>query len=123
MQTANFKKDGGAISVEIKSGFAQPGSYSIFLWEANSNRVLNKYEGNFINTDDDKFELPLPVTDNDERIIDAGITFKMTPPVSDYFAEIIVTQDGHKIGGDQEQGKTDDQTKSLKLMVKLQQGD
>jgi hypothetical protein len=123
METAKFKKNSGVISVEIKSGFAQPGSYSILLWEANTNQVLHKYEGNFINTDDDKFELPLPVADNDGRIIDAGVTFKITPPVSDYFAEIIVIQDGNKIGGDQEQGKTDDQTKSLKLLVQLQQED
>ena len=119
METAKFKKDGGAIFADVKAGFAQPGSYSIFLWEANTNQVVEKYEGNFINTDDDKFKLPQPISDNNNRIVDVGVTFKITPPIKDYFAEVIITQDGNKIGGDQQQGTTDEQTKSLKLLVQL----
>ncbi len=123
METAKYKKDGGTIFAEIKSGYAQPGSYSIFLWEANVNQVVERHEGNFINTDDDKYKLPEPIVENDGRIVDVGVTFILTPPIKDYFAELIITQDGNKIGGDQEQGKTDERTKSLKLMVQLVQED
>ena len=123
METAKFNKNGGAIFAEIKSGYAQPGSYSMFLWEANENRVIVKHEGNFINTDDDKYKLPEPIVENDGRIVDVGVTFILTPPIKDYFAELIITQDGNKIGGDQEQGTTDERTKSLKLMVQLVQED
>jgi hypothetical protein len=123
MEIAKFKKTGGAIFAEVKSGYAQPGSYSLFLWEANENRVIQKNEGNFINNDDDKYQLPQPNTQNKDRIVDVGVTFVLTPPIKDYFAELIITQDGNKIGGDQEQGATDDRTKSLKLMVQLLQED
>ena len=123
METAKYNKNGGAIFAEIKSGFAQPGSYSIFLWEANVNQVVERHEGNFINTDDDKYKLPEPIVENDGRIVDVGVTFILTPPIKDYFAELIITQDGNKIGGDQEQGTTDERTKSLKLMVQLVQED
>lgn len=123
METAKFKKDGGAIFAEIKSGYAQPGSYSIFLWEANENRVIVKHEGNFINTDDDKYKLPEPIVENNGRIVDVGITFKITPPIKDYFTQVIITQDGNKIGSDQQQGTTEEQTKSLKLLVQLVQED
>lgn len=119
METSKFKKDGGAIYAEVKAGYAQPGSYTIFLWEANANRVVEKYEGNFINTDDDKFKLPEPIKENNGRIVDVGITFKIVPPIKDYFAEVIITQDGNKIGGDEQQGITNEQTKSLKLLVQL----
>lgn len=123
METAKFKKDGGSIFAEIKSGYAQPGSYSLFLWEANENKVIQKNEGNFINTDDDKYQLPQPNSENNNRIVDVGVTFVLTPPIKDYFAELVISQDGNKIGGDQEQGATDDRTKSLKLMIQLVQED
>ena len=123
METAKYKKDGGTIFAEIKSGYAQPGSYSMFLWEANENRVIVKHEGNFINTADDKYKLPEPIVENNGRIVDVGVTFKITPPIKDYFAEVIITQDGNKIGGDQQKGTTDEQTKSLKLLVQLVQED
>lgn len=123
MEIAQFKIDGGAIFVEVKSGYAQPGSYSLFLWEANENKVIQKNEGNFINSDADKYQLPQPNSENNNRIVDVGLTFVLTPPIKYYFAELIITQDGNKIGGDQEQGATDDRTKSLKLMVQLQQED
>lgn len=123
METAKYKKEGGAIYAEVKAGFAQPGSYTIFLWEANVNQVIKEYRGNFINTDDDKFKLPEPISENNSRIVDVGITFKITPPIKDYFAQVIITQDGNKIGGDQQQGITDEQTKSLKLLVQLVQED
>jgi hypothetical protein len=123
MEIAKYKKNSGAIYAEVKAGFAQPGSYSIFLWEANVNQVVEKYEGNFINTDDDKFKMPEPIAENNGRIVDVGVTFKIIPPIKDYFAEVIITQDGNKIGSDQQQGTTNEQTKSLKLIIQLVQED
>ena len=123
METAKYKKDGRTVFAEIKSGYAQPGSYSIFLWEANVNQVVERHEGNFINTEDDKYKLPKPIEENNGRIVDVGVTFIITPPIKDYFAELIITQDGNKIGGSEEQGTTDERTKSLKLMVQLVQED
>lgn len=121
MQTAKFKKGGGAIMVEIRGGYAQPGSYSLFLWEANVNKVVFEARGNFINTDDDKYSLPKPNESNDGRIIDVVITFVLTPPINNYYAEVIVSQDGNVIGKDFQGGTSTDQTLSLKLLVKLEQ--
>lgn len=120
METAKFNKNGGPIEVEIKAGYAQPGTYSLFLWEANINKVIFEKPGNFINTDDDKYQLPLPIKDNDGRIIDVGITFVLTPPIEDYYAEVIVTQDGEIIGKDSVQGSSSEQTKSIKLLIQLE---
>ena len=38
MNTAKFKKEGGPVYAEIISGFAHPGSYSMFIWEAHADR-------------------------------------------------------------------------------------
>lgn len=120
MQTAKFKKNGGPIIVDVRAGYAQPGSYTLFLWEANVNKIVFEAKGNFINTDDDKYPLPLPNDANHERIIDVGITFAITPPINNYYAEVIITQDGTIIGKDFLGGSTTDPTKSLKLLVMLQ---
>lgn len=120
MQIAKFKKNGGPIIVDIRAGYAQPGTYSLFLWEANVNKIVLEAKGNFINNDDDKYPLPLPNDLNDGRIIDVGLTFVITPPINNYYAEVIATQDGTIIGKDFLGGSTTDPTKSLKLLVKLQ---
>lgn len=120
METAKFKKSGGPIEVEIKAGYAQPGTYSLFLWEANVNEVIFEKKGNFINTDDDKYQLPLPNEKNDGRIIDVGITFVLTPPIEDFYGEVIVTQDGEIIGKDSVQGSSSEQTKSIKILIQLE---
>lgn len=121
MQIAKFKKGGGTITVEIRGGYAQPGSYSLFLWEANVNKIVLEAKGNFINTDDDKYSLPVPNEANNGRIIDVGITFVLTPPINNYYGEVIVSQDGIVIGKDFQGGSSTDQTLSLKLLVKLEQ--
>ena len=120
MQTAKFKKSGSPLMVEIRGGYAQPGSYSLFLWEANVNKVVFEAKGNFINTDDDIYSLPLPVEANNGRIIDVGITFVITPPIDNYYAEVIVTQDGTVIGKDFRGGSSTDRTITLKLLISLE---
>ena len=119
MEEEKFKSNGGPIFAEIESGHAQPGSYSLFIWKADENKIVRREEGNFINTADDKYELPLPLEQYDGQILDVGITLIITPPIKDYHTELIVTQGNKKIGGDMEEGQSEDRTKSLKLMVKL----
>jgi len=119
MIIAKFKKDGGSICAEVKSGFAQPGSYTLYLWEANSKKVVMERKGNFINTDDDKYEMPLPNEVNDQRIIDVFVTLVITPPIIDWYVELEVTQDGNVIGEDHAGGQSSQKTETSKLLVKL----
>ena len=121
MEIAKFKKEGGDIYFEVKSGYAQPGSYSVFIWEEKENRIIKKYEGNFINTEDDKYKLPSPASENNGRIIDVGVVFIMVPPIKNYSTELLVTQSGNRIGFDKETGETNDRSKFVKLMVQLMQ--
>ena len=123
MNTAKFKKDGGPLYAEITSGFAHPGSYSLFIWEAHANEVVQEEKGNFINVDDDNYRINGTNEQLNGRIVDAGVTFIITPPIREYQAELIITQDGQTIGSDEEKGQTADRSKSLKLMVQLIQED
>ena len=120
MQTVKFKKNGGPITVEIRAGYAQPGSYSLFLWEANVNKIVFEAKGNFINTDDDKYQLPLPNDVNDGRIIDVVIILVITPPINNYYVEVIVEQDKVVIGKEFLGGSSVDPTKTIKLLVKME---
>ncbi|HKP75952.1 MAG TPA: hypothetical protein VJT67_10445 [Longimicrobiaceae bacterium] len=57
MTTAKFRADGPPITVTIRCGFADPGAYELFLWEADRNSRQELGAGNFINADDDTFSL------------------------------------------------------------------
>lgn len=120
MITVIFKKNNKPLEVEVRGGYAQPGSYSIFLWEANENKVVQKEKGNFINTADDRYTLLPPSNKNNGRIIDTVVTFVITAPIKNYYSEIIVYQDGVIIGKDFQGGCTDEKTISIKSMIKLE---
>jgi hypothetical protein len=120
MKTVQFDPSGGPITAEITSGFAQPGSYTMYLWEAHANKVLMKARGNFINSDDDKYKLPLPNTQNVDRIVECLATVTITPPISDYNLRLSIQQDGAEIGFDDSVGKSSGPTVTADLFVQLE---
>lgn len=100
MKNVSFDPGGGPVIAAVTSGFAQPGSYSLRLWEADANLVVMKKKGNFINTDDDAYPLPTPNQLNHRRIVEAIVTVVITPPVTNYQVDLVISQDGRVLGGE-----------------------
>ena len=98
MTTATFSRDGGPVKATVASGFAQEGSYTRLLWEANANTVVLNQSGNFINADDDTYALPTPNASNDGRIAEALVTIVLAPPLLQYDVSLTLTQDGKELG-------------------------
>jgi hypothetical protein len=120
MKTVHFDPNGGPVSAEIRSGFGNPGSYTLRLWERDSNaKAMPDVAGNFINADDDEHELPVPVADNDGRIVETFVTIAPMPGESQYFASLRIIQDRRLLSESSVQGKTDQPTVTLDLFMKL----
>lgn len=96
MKTVQFNPAGGPITAEVRSGFAQPGSYTLLVWDAN--QVVMEKNGSFINPDNDSYALPNG--DNDRRIVECIATVVITPPVTNYQVDLVISQDGEALGGD-----------------------
>jgi hypothetical protein len=120
MNVARFDPAGGPLSATITSGQAQPGSYSLLLWEAHANQVLLEERGNFINSDDDSFKLPLPNGRNDHRIVECIATAVITPPIKDFALRLSISQNDKEIGVDQLIGKSTAPTVTADLFILLE---
>ncbi len=114
-----FNKDGGPVVAEVMSGHAQPGSYTMLLWEANENKIVMKEKGNFINPDDDSYNLPTPNEVNDARIVECISTIAITPPEKQYNVTLKISQDGAKLDSVNDEGESDSATVTVDLFVKL----
>jgi len=120
IKVIKFKKSGGPIIAEISCGYAQPGAYTLYLWEANENKIVMKKKGNFINSDDDSYELPNPNEHNNGRILDCLSTVVITPPIKDYNVELKVSQDGNILGSEAASGQSDSPSITVRLFVQLE---
>ena len=122
MKIAQFKKTGGVVQVNITSGFPQPGSYSLILWEANQNREAQGYpkRGNFINTAPNTDDLPQPNMMNDGRLVECIVTVALTAPIKDYDVGLEIFQDGKSIGLETVNGQSDEPTATLDVFIQLQ---
>jgi len=120
MNTIKFHRGGGPVSVKISAGYAQPGAYTLIVWEANSNAIVLQKKGNFINAEDDVYFLPTPVDVNQGRIVDCLVTVVITPPIRDYAISLELNQDGKKLHDERVAGQTDDPHLSARLFVKLE---
>ncbi|MGH7498111.1 MAG: hypothetical protein ACREL3_04595 [Gemmatimonadales bacterium] len=120
MKVAQFDPAGGPVVATITSGHAQPGSYRLLLWEAHANKVVMRGRGNFLNTDDDAFKLPLPNIGNHERLAECLATVVITPPIKDYALRLSISQGGTEIGFDELAGKATTPTVTADLFVRLE---
>ena len=120
MKVAQFDPAGSPVVATITSGHAQPGSYALLLWEAHANKVVMEERGNFINSDDDAFKLPLPNAGNNERIAECLATVVITPPIKDYALRLAISQGGTEIGFDELIGKATAPTVTADLFVLLE---
>jgi hypothetical protein len=120
MKVAVFDPEGGPIIASITSGFAQPGSYTMYLWEAHANLVVFKTRGNFINADDDTYKLPPPNQQNHHRIVEFISTVVITPPIKDFSMRLAVLQDGVEIGFEEAVGQSTSPTVTADLFLQLE---
>lgn len=122
MQTVTFNPGGGPLVADIRCGFAQPGAYTLLLWESNQNLVVMEKRGNFINADDDAYELPTPTAQNDGRLAECIATVVVTPPIKDYVVSLVISQDGRELGADTATGQSDGGVVPIDLFVNLRAG-
>ncbi len=119
MQTIKFAKDGGPVVAEVKCGEAQEGSYTLLLWEAEQNVIVEEFSGNFMNPDDDTYQLPTPNETNDRRILECQTTVVITPPIKKYAVSLTLSQDGNQLGVVSEKGESDQPSRTVDLFVRL----
>lgn len=120
MEKISFRRMDGELSVEIFSLKNQPGSYAFLLWEAGENKVVMNERGNFINNDDDIYELPVPVESNNGRIIDFIVTLVTPKGAKRYHLEVIVSQNGKPIGIVADKGTAASSTVTSEIMIQLE---
>jgi hypothetical protein len=122
MKKAVFDPNGGPIQVEINAGHAQPGAYTLILWETNSNGRVGEWKGDFDNDDDDLYTMPTPVSKNHGRKVDCHYTMTLVPPSKDYSTKLIVLQDGNTLETEAYSGQSDDQSVTVRLFLQLEKG-
>lgn len=120
MKECPFAAEGAALVAEVACGFAQLGSYTLLLWEKDQNVIVLEERGNFINPDDDSYELPEPSVENDGRILECIATVAIVPPETEYRVNLTVSQAGDEICRDVAQGESDKATVTVDLFLKLQ---
>ena len=100
MPTARFKPTGGPIEVAVSCQPNRNGSYTIKLWEANQNVVVHEFVGNFINTDDDSFDLNMPSSAHAGRLVEALIVVAVPAGVGPSTLKLTISQDGQTLATD-----------------------
>jgi len=119
VQTIQFAKEGGPVVAEVTCGQAQEGSYNLLLWEAERNLIVKQYPGNFMNPDDDSYDLPTPNQANDGRILECLTTVVITPPIKKYAVSLTLSQDGRRLGVVKAAGETDQPSQTVDLFAQL----
>ena len=97
MEQAHFDPDGGPIVAEITCTPRRDGSYTLTLWKHNENKFVKRVSGNFINTDDDSYELAQPNNDHDGRLLEVIATVAVPPGTGGSDVCLIVRQDGNEL--------------------------
>lgn len=120
METARFNAAGGPIRIEITSGFAQPGTYQVFIWEANRNSNSQLGQGNFISSEDDVFQLSASPA-QDGRILHCIATVNPLGDGGQFAVTMDVEQDGARLASDTVAGQASLPTVTLQIFIQLEQ--
>ena len=116
-----FNKNGGPIFAEVSAGQAQTGSYDLKLWEADKNVIVKRWEGDFLNPDDDKYKLPGTNEENNKRQVQAVVVIALLAPIDRYSATLTITQDGNELDKVTIANQTNDPSVILNLYTTLEQ--
>ncbi len=120
METARYDAAGGPIRIEIASGFAQPGAYQLFIWEANRNSNSQLGQGNFISSEDDVFQLSASPAQNG-RILQCIATVNPVGDGGRFAVTMDVEQDGRRLASDTVAGQAPLPTVTLQVFIQLEE--
>ncbi|HKV75386.1 MAG TPA: hypothetical protein VJN95_12775 [Gemmatimonadales bacterium] len=95
-QSIVFDPEGGPISVEIRCGHAQDGSYILTLW--GHNKVLQRFEGNFLDPHDDTHQFSGKASSHAGQLVQCRVEVAITPPITLYAVIVTFWQDGMNCG-------------------------
>lgn len=74
IQKIKIDPAGDRIQLNVIIDKAQTGFYTLRVWESGSNDKIFEREGNNLNLEDDKHDLPLPTSSNVGRVVDCIVT-------------------------------------------------
>jgi hypothetical protein len=97
MKQATFDPTGGRIEVGVTCDPNRNGSYTIFLWEGGKNEIVKEFPGNFINTDDDSYQLAKPNSRQDGRLVEALVVVAIPSGVGPSDVTLAISQDGNEL--------------------------
>jgi hypothetical protein len=119
---AVFQKSGARLYAEVTRGFVNNGSYTISLWEANSNKkAIPDITGNFINDQDDCHPLPTPNHDNDGRVVECFALIEIVPPEKSYSVTLSLFQGDTIIQSETKSGKSNKASEIIVFYIILQE--
>ncbi len=122
MKTIYFKNSNDPPEVEFKviNGVVAA-SYTVILYEKNSNNIVATFKGNNLNDQPDRYPLPLPPSVNDGRIISLIADFRgLDLDMSKKFEfRLNVYQDSQPAGFNAEIGTITGKPQTSLMYVKL----
>jgi hypothetical protein len=120
MKTARFEAAGGRLSAEILCEPRRDGSYELRLWHRDLNKILREWPGNFIVTDDDRYDIPNPPTANDGRFVQALAVIAVPPHVTPSRVTLVVRQKEKELARESQLVEPDTVDKLVQLWIALE---
>jgi hypothetical protein len=93
-QTIHFDPAGGALSVRVESGFAQPGSYALLVLEHDESTIVQQFRANFGSAAQNTHRIPGSAGENDGRVLDLIASVGLLPPTNAFAVHLTVVQNG-----------------------------
>jgi hypothetical protein len=121
MTEIHFRVPGDKLRVCINFGFAQVCSYTLRIWDANTNQIHMEKSGNNQNPEDDCYELPELAADNNGRYVHADYSILSPDPTPNdqYYVEVIVFQGNQTVGSMKKSGLMNGESVSSEMWAKL----
>lgn len=121
MKIVNFDSAGESLKLSFIFNGLIDASYTYTLWDGSNNNVIERKKGNNKNPEDDVYNLPEPIKDNNERIIQFSTSFIGTDPKNfkDYSIKAEIYQGDKLIGNDEDKGTVNGKAQDSLMFFKL----
>lgn len=117
IEVVEYDPGGGPIRARVFGDHGQAGSYTLFQWKAHENVILLERKGNFINSQDDAYDLD--EGDHESQVVEALVTCVVLPGIQRYGAHLQILQGGAEIGHVREADVAAPGTKTADLFCQL----
>ncbi len=102
-EIVRFDLNGGPLTIDIRCGFAQDGSYFVKEW--NDNDEVQKWQGHFNDSIEDRYELPGEAKDHDGHFLQCRAEVGIVPPLMEHMVAFSIIQDGRTLATLTDTGK------------------